>query len=82
MTPLPQNPSADGICKGVLDRDNPFATRVIANRIWHHIFDRGLVATPDNFGRLGELQSQPELLDNLAMKFRYDGWSVKQRIKI
>ena len=67
--------------KDVLDRDNPFATRVIANRIWHHIFGRGIVATPDNFGRLGELPSHPELLDYLAMKFRDEGWSLKKMIK-
>ena len=65
----------------MLDRDNPFATRVIANRIWHHIFGRGIVATPDNFGRLGELPSHPELLDYLAMKFRDEGWSLKKMIK-
>ena len=81
-TPYPQNSVGRlEYAKDVLDRDNPFATRVIANRIWHHIFDRGLVATPDNFGRLGELPSHPELLDYLAMKFRDDGWSVKQMIK-
>ena len=59
-TPYPQNSVGRlEYAKDVLDRDNPFATRVIANRIWHHIFDRGLVATPDNFGRLGELPSHP-----------------------
>jgi hypothetical protein len=67
--------------KDVLDRDNPFASRVIVNRIWHHIFGRGIVATPDNFGRLGEKPSHPELLDYLATKFREDGWSLKKMIR-
>jgi hypothetical protein len=67
--------------RDVLDRDNPFASRVIVNRIWHHLFGRGIVATPDNFGRLGEKPSHPELLDYLATKFREDGWSVKKMIR-
>ena len=67
--------------KDVLAPDNPFPSRVIVNRIWHHLFGRGIVATPDNFGRLGEKPSHPELLDYLAAKFREDGWSVKKMIR-
>ena len=66
--------------ENVLARDNPFVARVIVNRIWHHLFGRGIVATPDNFGRLGEQPSHPELLDYLAAKFRADGWSLKKMI--
>jgi hypothetical protein len=81
-TPYPKNSIGRlEYAKDVLDRDNPFASRVIANRIWHHLFGRGIVATPDNFGRLGELPSHPELLDYLATKFREDGWSIKKMIK-
>ncbi|MFP6887665.1 MAG: DUF1553 domain-containing protein, partial [Opitutales bacterium] len=64
----------------ILRPDNPLAARVIVNRLWHHLFGQGLVATPDNFGRLGEQPSHPELLDYLAVKFRKDGWSVKKMI--
>lgn len=64
----------------IISPDNPFATRVITNRIWHHLFGQGIVPTTDNFGRLGEKPSHPELLDYLALKFREDGWSVKKMI--
>ena len=81
-TPYPKNSIGRlEYAKDVLSPDNPFASRVIANRVWHHLFGRGIVATPDNFGRLGELPSHPELLDYLATKFRQDGWSVKKMIK-
>lgn len=61
--------------------DNPFPSRVMVDRVWQHLFGRGLVPTPDNFGVLGEAPSHPELLDHLAIEFRNDGWSVKRLIK-
>ncbi|MBT3666641.1 MAG: DUF1553 domain-containing protein [Opitutae bacterium] len=67
--------------KDLLRKDNPFTSRVMVNRIWHHLFGHGIVRTPDNFGRLGEKPSHPELLDFLATKFREDGWSIKSMIK-
>lgn len=54
--------------------------RVMVNRLWHHVFGRGIVATTDNLGRLGALPSHPELLDHLAMDFIADGWSVKRAL--
>ena len=60
---------------------NPLTARVMANRVWHHLFGRGLVATPDNFGRLGARPSHPLLLDHLASEFVRGGWSVKSLIR-
>lgn len=60
---------------------NPLTARVMANRIWQHLFGRGIVATVDNFGRLGEQPSHPELLDFLAARFVERGWSIKEMIR-
>ncbi len=57
--------------------DNPLTSRVMVNRLWRWHFGRGIVASVDNFGRLGEAPSNPELLDWLAVKFVQEGWSVK-----
>jgi hypothetical protein len=61
--------------------DNPLTARVIVNRVWAHLFGRGLVATPSNFGNLGERPSHPELLDDLAVRFMENGWSLKWLVK-
>ena len=61
--------------------ENPLTSRVIANRLWHWLFGQGLVATPDNFGKLGELPSHPELLDYLADRLVEQGWSMKRAIR-
>ena len=58
--------------------DNPLTARVIVNRVWHHHFGRGIVATLDNFGKMGEQPTHPELLDYLAVEFMKRGWSMKQ----
>ncbi|HET6961630.1 MAG TPA: PSD1 and planctomycete cytochrome C domain-containing protein [Terriglobia bacterium] len=60
---------------------NPLTARVMANRIWLHVFGRGIVLTADNFGVYGERPSHPELLDALAAQFVRDGWSIKKQIR-
>ena len=62
-------------------KQNPFVSRIAVNRVWHHLFGRGLVPTPDNFGLLGETPTHPELLDHLATGFVNDGWSIKRLIR-
>jgi hypothetical protein len=61
--------------------ENPLTARVTVNRVWRHLFGRGIVPTVDNFGALGEKPTHPELLDHLAGQFRSDGWSIKRLIR-
>jgi hypothetical protein len=58
--------------------DNPLTARVMVNRIWHHHFGRGIVASLNNFGAMGDKPTHPELLDWLACEFVARGWSIKQ----
>jgi hypothetical protein len=60
---------------------NPLLARVMVNRIWHHLFGRGIVGSVDNFGELGERPTHPELLDYLADRFIKEGWSVKKLVR-
>jgi len=60
---------------------NPLAPRVAVNRVWQHLFGRGIVSTVDNFGVTGDVPSHPELLDHLATRFVRDGWSVKRLVR-
>jgi hypothetical protein len=65
----------------LVDDSNPLTARVTVNRIWQHLFGRGLVETPDNFGHMGKRPSHPELLDWLANRLKNNGWSIKQMIR-
>ena len=70
------------LARQMTDPSNPLVARVIVNRVWHHIFGRGLVATVDNFGVLGDRPTHPELLDHLAWQFTHDDqWSIKRLVR-
>ena len=61
--------------------DNPLTSRVIVNRVWHHLMGRGIVPTTDDFGVLGQRPTHPELLDHLANQFLVEGRSIKKMIR-
>ena len=82
MYPGPRRSFSNGsgrleLAQAITDPANPLTARVMVNRIWQQYFGRGLVATPSNFGRLGERPSHPELLDDLAVGFMNNEWSIK-----
>jgi hypothetical protein len=69
------------LARQIASTDNPLTARVMANRVWHHVFGRGIVASTDNFGALGDRPTHPELLDYLADRFVQQGWSVKKLVR-
>jgi hypothetical protein len=69
------------LAERIASPDNPLTARVMVNRVWHHLFGAGIVRTVDDFGRVGDTPSHPELLDYLAARFARDGWSVKRLIR-
>jgi hypothetical protein len=79
----PELPESDphprmDLAKWVTNPNNPLTARVMANRIWQFHFGRGIVGTPNDFGRMGERPTHPELLDWLANEFVSGGWSVQR----
>ena len=76
---LPPTPSPrTELAKWIADPDNPLTARVMVNRIWAGHFGKGIVDTPNDFGRMGSRPSHPELLDYLANEFVAGGFSVKK----
>ncbi|MBA4031214.1 MAG: hypothetical protein C0478_10050 [Planctomyces sp.] len=69
------------LAQWMTDPRNALAQRVIVNRVWHHLFGRGIVSTVDNFGVTGDIPSHPELLDHLAQEFIADGYSLKRLVR-
>ena len=78
------NPQQSGrleLAQWLTHEKNPLTPRVMANRVWQHLFGQGIVASVDNFGVTGEQPANPELLDHLATRLMKDGWSVKKLIR-
>ena len=71
-----ERPRAE-LAKWIVDPENPLTARVMVNRIWEYHFGSGIVATPNDFGRMGARPTHPELLDYLANEFVAHGYSVK-----
>ncbi len=70
------------LAKWIIKPDNPRTSRVIMNRLWQHHFGRGICATPNDFGYLGERPTHPVLLDWLATELVSKKWSLKQMHKV
>jgi len=76
-TPFEKGSGRLELAQAIADRDNPLTARVIVNRVWGRYFDKPLVGTPSNFGSLGDEPTHPKLLDDLAVRFMENGWSLK-----
>ncbi len=78
------DPSTSGrltLAEWLTQNDNPLTARVAVNRIWQHLFGRGIVGTVDNFGANGNRPTHPALLDWLASDFKANDWSIKHTIR-
>jgi hypothetical protein len=76
MPPETTNPRTR-LARWVVHPENPLTARVMVNRIWEYHFGRGIVGTPNDFGRMGQRPTHPELLDYLANEFVSSGYSIK-----
>ena len=77
-TPFSQGDSGRSeLAESIASSENPLTARVIVNRIWGEYFGRPLVGTTSNFGQLGDRPTHPKLLDDLAVRFMENGWSLK-----
>ncbi|MGI9244866.1 MAG: PSD1 and planctomycete cytochrome C domain-containing protein [Verrucomicrobiales bacterium] len=71
-----------GLARWMTSPEHPLTSRVMVNRLWHHLFGQGIVRTVDNFGETGERPSNQALLDHLALRFSVDNaWSIKRTIR-
>jgi hypothetical protein len=74
----PEGVRRAALARWITDRRNPLTWRSIVNRVWEYHFGRGLVDSPNDFGRMGQQPTHPELLDWLAAGFRDGGQSFKE----
>src|SRR5260370_18506911 len=74
---LPRNCKSSGrmqLAEWIADPKNPLTARVMANRLWQYHFEKGIVATPSDYGKRGNPPTHPDLLDYLATRFIESGW--------
>jgi hypothetical protein len=76
-TRTPEGERRLALARWIIDPANPLTRRVIVNRLWHHHFGTGIVATPSDFGFAGDRPSHPQLLDWLADELLARNWSLK-----
>ena len=70
------------MARWLVGKENPLSGRVMVNRFWAKLFGRGIVATVEDFGTLGDYPSHPRLLDWLALRFSGEWqWSTKKLLK-
>ncbi|MCH2060944.1 MAG: DUF1553 domain-containing protein [Verrucomicrobiales bacterium] len=85
QTPTPEFPAESSgraeLAEWIASPKNPLTARVFVNRVWHHLFGTGIVSSVDNFGHMGRMPTNPELIDHLASGFMANNWSIKKLIR-
>ncbi len=87
LSDVSSKPFTDGsgrleLARAIASPNNPLTARVMVNRVWAQHFGMGLVRTPSDFGIRGDKPTHPELLDDLAVRFMSEGWSLKRLHKL
>jgi hypothetical protein len=70
-----------GLAEWTVSTQNPLTARVFVNRLWQDFFGRGIVKSAGDFGMQGDLPTNPELLDWMAVDFMEHGWDIKRLVK-
>ena len=78
----PEQQRRFALARWIVAKNNPLTPRVLVNRLWHYHFGKGIVATPSDFGFMGEKPTHPELLDWLAKRLLDEEWRLKPLHKL